>query len=213
MRTMYIKKYFLALVIAISLLPAAALAQNNDLEYGIKAGANMSNLTGNDETYLYSSRIGYYGGLYVKKQLYGKFFLKPEFLYSLTGSAFRYKEDKEAGGLINMTYASIPIMIQFDISDQLYIEAGPEINVNLSNKFKRTKDPNDNYATDPETDWKSITSNILAGFGFGAGYNIDNQLSANVRFIPAVSRPFNYERANNISMLNIQLGLQYKLSK
>lgn len=209
---MLLKKCLAALLFFFSSV-AVVQAQNNDLEYGIKGGANLSNLTGEDKNYLYSSRIGYYGGIYVKKYLTKKLSLKPEFLYSLTGSSFKYKEDKDAGGLINMTYASIPVMVQFDITDDLYVDAGPEFNVNLSSKFKRTKDPNNNYNNNPIADWKNITTNIFVGFGFGAGYNIDDKLTASVRFIPGVSQPFNYERAASINTLNIQLGLQYKLSQ
>ena len=69
------KKLFLGAAIAMSSL---AFAQS----FGVKGGANFSNLTETDA----DTKVGFYGGLFMNAPIAAEFSIQPELLYNNLGA-------------------------------------------------------------------------------------------------------------------------------
>ena len=85
------KKYFL-LAIFLSSFVFDVSAQDNSTTskkentiVGIKAGLNIANFVGDDAGDA-KSFIGFNGGLFIEFKVSDKFYIQPEFLYSIPGS-------------------------------------------------------------------------------------------------------------------------------
>ena len=116
------KKYVLTMILGL-IVPFGIMAQ--DLSFGIKAGGNLATLTNNDD---FDTRFGVHFGAVANWELSEVFSIQPELLYSAQG----YKQDfngQEVRGKID--YFNIPLMASYDVIDDLSIQVGPQIGLNL----------------------------------------------------------------------------------
>jgi len=119
------------------------------IAYGIKGGGSLCNtykLLNEDYEY---HRLGWYAGAEVQIPISKRFFLQPELLYSSKG--FRYIsyipfQDKAA---VHLNYLSVPLMVNYKISDKFFGGIGPEVNylVSAKNRYpsKEVADISDQY--------------------------------------------------------------------
>lgn len=176
------------------------------VEFGIKAGASLSRITGHDENYTYSNKVGYYGGLVAKYSVAPKFDLQAELLYSMLGTGMKARnEDYINNGNLNMSYIILPIMAQFNISPELYIEAGPEFSFLVDSKLKDKE-------SSKENDWKERSTKFDIAIGFGGGYYFTNNIAVNLRANLGVGTPIaktSEFKVSEFRLNNFQLGLTY----
>ena len=126
------KTAFLATV----LLATAAIssAQAQDIRFGLRAGANYSNLSGNiknEDTY--NNKVGFLGGVMLNVPLLADDLLsiQPEILYSQKGfenkptefSSVLGKQKRE--GNVNYNYLDVPLLLKFKALG-FVAEAGPQ---------------------------------------------------------------------------------------
>ena len=132
----------LMLLTAAGLLASSAHAQS--LKFGLKAGANLSNLAGNlTNQDLYKNRWGFQGGVMLNIGLIDKdfFSIQPEVLYSQKG--FRYADQVIAGlrntGSVRYDYLDVPVLLKIK-AQGVFFEAGPQYSylMNVSTDRQQT---------------------------------------------------------------------------
>ena len=179
-------------------LTAAALfaigfAQAQTARFGVKAGMNVSSLTGNIENA--EAKIGAHVGGLVEIKITNKFAIQPELLLSLQGAKNDYTEkfgnsrytNEEK---LNLTYINIPVMAKFYVIPALSLEAGPQLGflVNAERKYTFTEvDGNDVSTISRKNDIKGNLRTLDAGFNLGASYYFTNNLFVQARYTIGLS--------------------------
>lgn len=114
-------------------------AQSN-IKFGVKAGLNYANFS---NTEIQTEAItNYHAGIIVEFGLFDNLAIQPELLYSTVGASY----DTAVSDFKNeLGYISIPVLAKFNLSDALFLEAGPqgsfllskkdEVNINKYNTF------------------------------------------------------------------------------
>ena len=186
-------------VLTASVILAAnlAIAQTQPtVKFGIKAGANLSTLTGSSVT---SNKVqfGAYGGAYSNFFISHKIKLQAEVLYSSQGTkwttdipAYLPSVDREIKQNIHLGYLNIPIVVQYEFIRGLYCELGPQFGVLLNAKDENTTTDTDKTIPSSHViTSSSVTTNIkpsLKGTDFsgviGLGYRLDNGINFNARY-------------------------------
>ncbi|HET6255099.1 MAG TPA: porin family protein [Puia sp.] len=110
----------LALVVLAGFAFATAHAQ---LAFGIKGGANISNINGSGVSGT-NSLVGFNAGVYLHLPLAHHLSLQPEVMYS--GQGFKVS----SGGLTtdeHENYINVPVLLKYTHVTGLFIETGPQI--------------------------------------------------------------------------------------
>lgn len=130
--------------IILSILAVAAFGTANaqEIKFGVKAGANFSNFTGDADL---DGRTGFYVGGLVDIGISEKFHVQPELLYSMEGA-----KDAE------LDFVRIPIMAKFYLMEGLNIQAGPVLGFKVGG----------------EEFVDEATKSLDYGLGFGAAYEL-----------------------------------------
>ena len=177
------------------LLTAAAVfafgfANAQETKFGVKAGLNMADWSGEDADGI-DSRVSFHVGGFAEIKLADKFALQPELLYSSQGG-------KADGGTYNVDYINIPVMAKFYVIEKLSIEAGPQVGFLVSAKAK----PDSGDDIDIKDELKSTDFGINAG----ASYNFTENLSAGLRYNLGLSQVVDADGAdikNNVFSLSV----------
>ncbi|MGB8706310.1 MAG: hypothetical protein WCD31_14885 [Gillisia sp.] len=122
-------KIFLGFLICFASLQSATLSAQ-EFKVGLKGGINKTfggQITGNSSGGLYSDatfngngEIGYHGGLWVQVN-FGKFFIRPEVVYSSLTTRFDFPQGPS---LYKVEEMSVPILFGYNIIGPLDIYAG-----------------------------------------------------------------------------------------
>ena len=200
--------------LATALLATAAIssAQAQDIRFGLRAGANYSNLSGNiknEDTY--NNKVGFLGGVMLNVPLLAEDLLsiQPEILYSQKGfenkptefSSVLGKQKRE--GNVNYNYIDVPLLLKFKALG-FVAEAGPQYSYLLSsnNETKTTTTPTVGSPTVSETKDKNDVSGLNRnelGYLAGVGYEATNGLSLNLRYTGAFS---DFVKSDNSAYFN-----------
>src|SRR6185312_11589633 len=128
------KKLALVLLAGLSLATAAS-AQS--LQFGVKAGANFSNVNGDGlQGTSTSSLVGINGGVYLGLGFTDNLSLQPELVYSMQG----FKEPDGNGGTATQTenYLNIPVLLKYKLPVGVYFETGPQVGFLMGAKAKES---------------------------------------------------------------------------
>lgn len=99
----------------------------NHLEFGIKAGTNVSNF---DKFNLPTDPlIAYHGGLTVAYKFNDHFMIQEDFLYSLQGA--KLKSDILGTQEIKLSYLQVPILLKYRTTSGFFAEAGAQTGILL----------------------------------------------------------------------------------
>ncbi len=230
------KKLFLSLAFASATIGSAA-AQG--FTYGLKAGANYSNLWGKNAPNSNSYKIGFVGGLAANYAFNDFASVQIEALYSNKGykvtevevngpNGAKYK----AEGSQTINYVDFPILAHIN-AGPVFFEAGPQIGIKTDSKIKsnfKVKDAAGNVVNEgsSEADQDAIigfkridkkTGGIPSfdiGIVAGLGYNITPMLSFGVRYnagLKTLVDSKNVEAGNEARVFNnafqAQLGYMF----
>lgn len=109
----------------------SAVLQAQELQIGLKGGINKTyggEITGiastsdyTDETFNAEGEIGFHGGLWTQVN-FGKFFIRPEIVYSKLESRFDFPQGPS---LYKVDEVSIPILLGYNIFGPIDIYVGP----------------------------------------------------------------------------------------
>jgi len=117
-------------IIALLLISITTNAQQEYFEYGFKGGINLSNISG-DEVSNYETRTSMNIGGYGLYKILPKLGIQAELLYSEQG--FSERSDSEEVGideiksLTRMQYINLPVLVSFNLIEQLWIEGGVQV--------------------------------------------------------------------------------------
>jgi hypothetical protein len=156
------------LLIVIIVSSAFFTVKAQDVTFGVKGGLNIAKLTNLDNTKVRPSV--YVGGL-VNIAFNESLSIQPELLYSGQG-------DKYEVNTITITdkvnYINLPVMMQYRIVPEFYLEAGAQVGFLVASKTKSGK---------ITLDVKDQTSSADFGLGFGVGYQFPIGLGIGARYM------------------------------
>ncbi|WP_299709201.1 porin family protein [uncultured Pontibacter sp.] len=190
------KKLLLMFVFAAS---TAFAAQAQNASFGIRGGANISNLSGDlrDED-RFENKVGFHAGVMANFGIVDNFFsIQPELLYSVKG--FKHEDSeftlpllgqvRRREGKVHYNYLDLPVMARIK-AGPLYFEAGPQASYLLSVKNEtRTYDGSGNQiSSNIDEKSKSGLEEFEVGYVAGIGFtSANNAISFGVRYNGAFS--------------------------
>ncbi|WP_046758671.1 porin family protein [Kordia jejudonensis] len=141
--------------------------------FGIKGGYNLAavNFDGDADT---GNRSGFHVGVYGESFLNQNIALQVELLYSQQG----YEIETNSGTFTQkLNYINLPLMLKGYLSDNFFLEVGPQIGVAISHKEEF--DSNfDLFDTSEEFDPNSFDY----GANFGTGFRTDSGITLSARY-------------------------------
>jgi hypothetical protein len=186
------KKGLLLFVCAIAL---ASMTQAQ-VRFGLKAGANLASLSGDNEGL--AMKIGFNAGAVAKISVSEAFSVQPELVFSAQGA----KAD-EGDGKLNLTYINLPILAQYNTSG-FVIETGPQFGFLMAAKQK---------VGDASVDIKDMLKGLDLGWAIGFGYQTQSGFGVNARYNLGFSNIIDSEDDEDGKLKNsvIQIGVFYLL--
>ena len=185
----------LILCLAIAGFSSAAMAQ---VSFGLKAGANISTLRGDDIDGI-KSLVGANGGLFASIFMSDLLSLQPEVLYSMEGA----KEDG-GDGKIKLGYINVPIMLRIKSPQGFYGEFGPQIGILAS-----AKEESGGSSSNIKDELK--TTNISVALG--AGYDFSPAVGVNARYSLGMGTILKDSNDGDIKTGNFSIGLHYRFGQ
>ena len=198
-------------------------AQNSNLEFGIKAGANYSkitpdyNLDGRDYAE-HHRKPGFYLGAFLSKELSEKLYFQPELHFALQRSGFDIKgvelrtNDPNAGNTIvdietniSESVITLPLVLRYYLTSSFFVDAGPQAGFILNRTEKIENNPFEESGNQGAT-INYDYDNFDLGLSLGTGYRLSEDMIINARYFHGI-----IERDNSIRPSVISLGLEYKL--
>lgn len=156
------------LMLVLALILAGTITQAQGLHFGIKGGANITKVDGKAMSNEFN--YGYHLGGFAEIGLGKKWFIQPEVLWSQlatkTGHNFGDIVDGAISGTqdqtIKLNYLSIPISLNYRLTDWLALQAGPQFGALLDN--------NKNLLENGKSAFEAGDVNIMGGaqISFGA---------------------------------------------
>jgi hypothetical protein len=153
------------ITLSLLLFVSVVFAQSSPVEFGLKAGANLSALKTNDQ--LSDHRTGYYFGGLAHVHLSKAFAVQPEVVYSSQGAEYRSKSKTK------LNYINVPVMGQYMFGNGLRLQTGPQVGFLTTAKSK---------GGDEETSVKSSMKNTDFSWAFGASYLTKLGLGLDARY-------------------------------
>ncbi|MDQ0781729.1 porin family protein [Chryseobacterium sp. W4I1] len=226
------KKLILGLAITGSFLATAQekTKSASPVTFGVKAGFNASTLSKADQ-YDNDQKLkpGFNAGIFAHIPVAEKFSIQPELLFSQLGSkteerevyyinSDRYSRDLDYKKTLN--YLTLPVMVQYNILPQLYVEAGPEFGLLLGGKNKGdiTVARNSGNTTTTETTTfsedivKDLHNKFNFGIGIGAGYYFTQNFGVTARFTAGITDIYKHNSGDAIRNNAFQVGVAYKFN-
>lgn len=183
------------LFLTVCLFSAATQAQ--DVKFGVKGGLNIAKFTGIDRT---NTRASIHLGAFARVGLTDNWSIQPELVYS--GQGFVVDPIIIDNYTIAVNYINLPVMAQYRIIPEFYLEAGPQIGFKVAAKMK-----DDGNSIDVGDSYKGVDF----GLGFGLGYDFDFGLGVGARYNFGLSNATDSDErhANSVA----QFGVSYTFGK
>jgi len=191
------KKMFLLMIAAASFATASA-----QLSLGVKAGGQMTTLSGNDYLDYDKWKGGFYAGVYGRYHVQKNLSIQVEALYSEQGAKGEFKSNLSNYKITHtLNYFAVPLLVQYHLPVGLYVETGPQFAFKSKSKFKNEDSgaSNDYPANDFDFSWVA-----------GVGYKLGNKIGVNARFNLGFSNVIEITQTRS-SNRAIQLGVSYAL--
>ncbi|RDC64913.1 porin family protein [Adhaeribacter pallidiroseus] len=190
--------------------------------YGVKAGLNVTRMNVNEAyTLKVKNRLGYHLGLWKESTFSPKVFLRIELFYTQKGSRYSdtltlpfTKETIRSKGTLIYNYLTLPWLLGYNLNSKTAIFLGPELSLLIAPLARSNGGKAHNM--------RHILRYNAPDLGLTAGfrYNLNNKLSADLRYTYGFSTMLQYEAtdAQGNTYLSkqshnqaAQLGLSYRL--
>jgi hypothetical protein len=196
------KKILLTVVIASG---ALFTAKAQDVTFGVKGGLNIAKLTNSNDTKVRPSI--YIGGL-VNIAFNESFSIQPELLYSGQGNKYDIGNTNTTV-TDKVNYITTPVMAQYHIVPEFYLEAGPQLGFLVASKVK---------SGNVTLDVKDETKSVDFGLGFGLGYQFPIGLGIGARYMFGLTDVYEHNGAvvntdRNIKNSVAQIGVFYMFNQ
>ena len=186
------------------------------INYGIKAGTNFSNISGDTEVDNY--RVGLYGGLFVEVGLTDRISIQPEVLYSSQGAHETFKTFDASGVsseeyTLRLEYLNVPVMFKYKVYNGLNVQVGPQVGF-LLNVDQKTEVGSYGYTLYDETEnINEYITDVNFGVNFGLGYEFNNGLFFDGRYNLGainIAQEDNLSKGTELKNHTFQVGVGYK---
>ncbi len=104
------------------------------------------------------------------------FSIQPEVIYNSVGSKY---ESNSSSSTLTLDYITVPVMFQYNVVPQFYLEAGPEFGLLVGAK---SKFESGSVSGEADLD-KDNFNDFNFGLGIGAGFNLTNNIGINARYV------------------------------
>ena len=184
----------------------ALIANAQNFDFGVQAGANFATLSG-EESDNYNSRIAINVGVTGEYFLGESFGLSSGIIYSAQGATLE-QEGSEAN--LKLDYFNVPVMLKYYLGvSGLSLEAGPQVGFLINGDFDSL-----NTSTDTELEAKSIDLSLGTGlsYKFRRGSTLDG-LSVGARYMSGLNDVFEDADRNGLEVSNnvfsVNLGYRF----
>jgi len=148
------------LIVAVITIFIGTTAFSQEIDLGIKAGANFSNIT--DASGL-SNKTGFQAGIFAGIKFTDKVGIQADLLYSQQGAEFD-------AGEFDLTYVNVPIVLKYYLVQGLNIQAGPQFGFIVDDEIKTVFGDIEESIEAEKTD---ISGVVGAGYDFPFGLRLD----------------------------------------
>lgn len=231
-KLLIMKTFFLGLAFAGSLFVNAQEKKQSSspVTFGVKAGFNASTLTQADSGYDNDQKLkaGFNAGVFVNIPVAEKFSIQPELLFNQLGSKVEARNEfyinsdrlrQDFSYKTTLNYLSLPVMVQYNILPQLYVEAGPEFGFLLGGKEKGDATNTFTSGGTTTTHTENFSNKIVKdlynkfnfGMGIGAGYYFTQNLAATARFTAGITDIYKHNTGDAVRNNAFQIGLAYRI--
>jgi hypothetical protein len=198
-------------ILAVIAVLTFGFANAQESKFGVKAGLNLSTLSGN---YVEQSQVkpGLVLGGFAAVKLSNEFVFQPELLFSLQGSAYRnyydlgnvqsYQQDN-----LNLTYLLLPVMVKYYVAKKFSLEVGPQFGFLLAARTNYFSYTNNGYVN---SDSKNITDQFKTfdfGINIGGGYDFTDHWGIDLRYNFGLNNASQNENGTNYSANNQVLSV------
>jgi hypothetical protein len=173
-------------------------------QLGIKGGGNLSDFlsTQNQNQSSYSALAGWNAGVFVNFWLGNHFAIAPEVLYTTEGAGIKTTA-AGANGIVtvnndlNLRYISLPLMAKLRFTGGFYLEAGPQVSLNVSSSAWEDQSV------------RQLTNNAEFGAAAGIGYQSPIGLGVSLRYTAGLTTVDNTRDATwaDVNMRNSSFSL------
>ncbi|MGV6832325.1 MAG: porin family protein [bacterium] len=118
--------------IVIALLVVGSTLNAQDIKFGLKAGANLTNITGDD--FDVDPRFSFHGGFVAQISFSDLVSLQPEVIYSSQGFTGEDVVGNDVTGKLD--YILLPIMVDLNLADGFSVQGGPQLGFNVTDKIE-----------------------------------------------------------------------------
>ncbi|PQA93105.1 opacity protein [Chryseobacterium shigense] len=206
------KKLILGLAVTASSLAFAQqtpTSSSNPVTFGVKGGMNVSSLSKDEGLDDQKSKIGFNAGVFANIPIAESFSVQPEVLYSQYGEKSEYTLlGNKYSASTKLDYIAVPVMFQYNLIPNLFVEAGPEFGFLVSAKNKFKNESNGNSTT--SDNYKDQLQTFNFGIGLGAGYYFTPNLGITARYVAGVTDIFKDNSGDAVRNNTFQVGLAYK---
>lgn len=180
------------LFVAIITLFIGTIAFSQEIDLGIKAGANFANVSDVDKL---SSKTGFQAGIFAGIKFSEKVGVQADVLYSQQGAEFD-------SGKFDLNYVNVPIVLKFYLVQGLNVQAGPQFGFILDDDIYEVRLGTNSIEAHAE---KSDVSAIIgAGYDFPFGFRLDARYNFG---LSDVSKDNGFEGKNQV--YSIALGYSF----
>ena len=209
----------LALILFFNL--SVIYGQDKPINFGIKTGMNIGKFTPNKNSIDYKYKFGFYAGGFMNISLKEKLEFQPELLFALQGSRVLVKGlnipnfDFNGNPIsnsntydfeyeINELTISIPLIVKVFLSNQFYLESGPQIGFIIErslNSSQQILDGEDDSFIIRESD-----DSFDFGVSLGLGYKVSERVNLNSMLYSGLIK-----RDDKIKSFVMNIGIEYNL--
>lgn len=180
------------LIVAVITLFIGTTAFSQEIDLGIKAGANFANIT--DASGL-SNKTGFQAGIFGGIKFTDKVGIQADLLYSQQGAEFD-------AGEFDLTYVNVPIVLKYYLVQGLNVQAGPQFGFIVDDKISI------NVLGDITRKAKAEDFDVSGIVGAGYDFPFGVRLDARYNFgLTDVSKENGFEGKNQV--FSVALGYSF----
>ena len=200
-----------ALIITLSLSAQNPMGFNKcqrkgDTKFGLVAGMNMANLSGEDiET---DMKMGINGGVTAAFSLTDVMTLETGALYSRKRTQ---DENSSIKTSMDLSYIEIPLNIAYSVSNQISLMAGPYIGLLMSANSKQSGEFL-GETIDVELDIKDDITNMDFGINIGSSFSVNESISVGAGYQLGLAN-IGSDDDLDATHTNIHIGMSYSFSR
>lgn len=195
-----------SLLILLSIMSLVKIQAQENLQFGIKGGANLYRL--NFKEFGTDSRTDFHLGLLAEIPLSKEFAFQPEIVYSSQGA--RSSDVPSFDGRVyydfELDYIQVPLTFKYYLIKNLALETGPSFNFMVKEQITGT------YVDLPMTEISSDSAKFFEfGSVLGLSYKLPGNFFLSTRFTYGLTNAFNGKRFSTNSVTNngFQIGTGY----